>query len=97
MTALDSAPKALEHTPQATRVSIFMNRSNQAIRIPKAMSFPGATELEARKEGDVLTLRPVKPSLASFLEKYADVIDEFEPERADLFDFNHPAFGQDEV
>ena len=50
----------------AVRVAVFTTRSNQAIRIPKTMSFPGATELEARKEGDVLTLRPIRPSWPSF-------------------------------
>ena len=50
----------------SARVSVFQTRSNQAIRIPKAMSFPGATELEARREGDILTLRPVRPSWESF-------------------------------
>jgi len=53
-----------------------MNRSNQAIRIPKAMSFPGVTELEASRVGDVLTLRPIKPSWESFFEKWSGQGDE---------------------
>ncbi|MBR8128516.1 type II toxin-antitoxin system VapB family antitoxin [Burkholderia ambifaria] len=54
-------------------VSIFKNARNQAIRIPKDMEFEGVTELEIRREGDTLLLRPVRPtwlSLAS--EPHAD-------------------------
>ncbi|MDR3107101.1 MAG: type II toxin-antitoxin system VapB family antitoxin [Bifidobacteriaceae bacterium] len=47
-------------------VAVFTNGSNQAIRIPKTMSFPGVRELEARRDGDALILRPVKPSWDSF-------------------------------
>jgi len=62
--------------PISTTVSIFMNRSNQAIRIPKAMGFPGVTQLEATRMGDELILRPVKPSWESFFEKWSGQGDE---------------------
>ena len=51
-----------------TTVSIFRNRSNQAVRIPKSMEFEGVAELEANRVGDVLTLRPVRPTWASFAD-----------------------------
>ncbi|MET3551187.1 type II toxin-antitoxin system VapB family antitoxin [Burkholderia sp. 567] len=54
-------------------VSIFKNARNQAIRIPKDMEFEGVTELEIRREGDTLLLRPVRPTWLSFAtEPHAD-------------------------
>jgi len=47
-------------------VSIFKNAANQAIRIPKDMAFEGVTELEIRREGDTLVLRPARPNWTSF-------------------------------
>lgn len=67
-------------------VSIFKNSSNQAIRIPKDMEFVGVSELEIRKEGDTLVLRPVRPTWLSladeavaeahFLIERVDVVEE---------------------
>lgn len=52
-------------------VSLFKNGANQAVRLPKDMQFDGVQELEISKQGDVVTLRPVRPSWSSFaaLEK----------------------------
>jgi antitoxin VapB len=47
-------------------VSIFKNNANQAIRIPKDMQYEGVTELEIRRDGDTLVLRPVRPNWSSF-------------------------------
>ncbi len=49
-------------------VSIFMNGRNQALRLPKDMAFEGIGELEISKEGDVITLRPARPSWTSLTE-----------------------------
>ncbi|MAZ05750.1 type II toxin-antitoxin system VapB family antitoxin [Marinobacter sp. SS8-8] len=49
-------------------VSIFKNGKNQAIRLPADMAYEGVGELEILREGDVITLRPVRPSWASLLE-----------------------------
>jgi len=46
-------------------VSIFMNSRNQAIRIPKDLEFRGVLELEIKKEGETLILRPARPSWTS--------------------------------
>jgi antitoxin VapB len=46
-------------------VSIFKNGKNQAVRLPNDMAFKGISELEISREGDVITLRPVRPSWAS--------------------------------
>jgi antitoxin VapB len=46
-------------------VSIFMNSRNQAIRIPKDLEFQGVLELEIKKEGETLILRPARPSWTS--------------------------------
>lgn len=50
-------------------VSIFKNGNNQAIRLPKDMEFQGGiAELEITRDGDVITLRPVRPNWLSFAE-----------------------------
>ncbi len=48
-------------------VSIFQNGNNQAIRLPRDMDFDGVKELQIKREGDTLILRPVKPTWGSFL------------------------------
>lgn len=67
-------------------VSVFKNGVNRAVRLPKDMDFEGVTELEIRREGDTIILRPIKPSWESFsaidkadedfLSKRPDVIEE---------------------
>jgi antitoxin VapB len=49
-------------------VSIFKNGKNQAIRLPKEMEFEGVSELEIIKNGDSITLRPLRPSWISFID-----------------------------
>ncbi|MBS3666591.1 MULTISPECIES: type II toxin-antitoxin system VapB family antitoxin [Halomonadaceae] len=49
-------------------VSIFKNGKNQAVRLPNDMAYEGIGELEITREGDVITLRPVRPSWVSFSE-----------------------------
>jgi antitoxin VapB len=49
-------------------VSIFKNGKNQAVRLPKEMEFQGINELAISKDGDVITLRPVRPDWLSFAE-----------------------------
>jgi antitoxin VapB len=50
-------------------VSIFKNNANQAIRIPKDMQYEGVTELEIRRDGDTLVLRPARPNWSSFAQE----------------------------
>ena len=53
--------------PLTARVAVFKNRQNQAVRIPKAMSFPDdVTELEMTRVGDVITLQPPRQSWDTF-------------------------------
>ena len=49
-------------------VSIFRNGKNQAVRLPADMAYEGVAELEISRDGDVITLRPARPSWASFSE-----------------------------
>ncbi len=49
-------------------VSIFKNGKNQAVRLPADMAYEGIGELEISREGDVITLRPARPSWASLAE-----------------------------
>jgi len=58
------------------------------------MSFPGVTELEAQREGDVLTLRPARPSWESFFAmEPAD--DDFLANRPDVLESREIDFGDE--
>lgn len=56
------------------KVSLFMNGKNQAIRLPVDMAYENVSELERSREGDVITLRPVRPGWESLtsIEKADD-------------------------
>lgn len=47
------------------KVSVFTNGNNRAIRIPRDMDFEGVREFVISREGDTITLRPVRPSWES--------------------------------
>ncbi len=64
-------------------VSIFKNGKNQAVRLPNDMAYEGIGELEITREGDVITLRPVRPSWTSFTE-LAKADDNFLIDRPDV-------------
>ena len=67
-------------------VTIFMNGRNQAVRLPQDMAFDGVAELEISKEGDVITLRPARPSwksLTGLLKADADLLQERNPVASD--------------
>jgi len=60
-------------------VSVFKNGGNRAVRLPKDMDFGNVSELEIRREGDAIMLRPLKPSWDSFAsigKADADFLDE---------------------
>lgn len=67
-------------------VSLFMNGKNQAVRLPVDMAYENVSELEISREGDVITLRPVRPSWNSlsavakadayFLQERESVVDD---------------------
>lgn len=50
------------------KVALFRNGKNQAVRLPMDMAYEGVEELEISREGDVTTLRPVRPSWESFAD-----------------------------
>lgn len=64
-------------------VSIFKNGKNQAVRLPKDFEFDGTSELEIYKQGDVITLRPVRPDWLSFSEQ-GKATDDFMGQREDV-------------
>ncbi|NKI70651.1 AbrB/MazE/SpoVT family DNA-binding domain-containing protein [Collimonas pratensis] len=66
-------------------VAIFKNSRNQAIRIPKDMEFQGVLELEIRKDGDTLILRPARPSWTS-LQDLLPLGEDFLAERQDVIE-----------
>lgn len=41
---------------------------DQVVHLPADMAYKGVVELAISREGDVVTLRPVRPSWTSFLE-----------------------------
>lgn len=72
-------------------VSIFKNGKNQAIRFPADMSYEGVGELEISRNGDIITLRPVRPnwtSLAELPKADADFLQERQSVNGDEGRFN---------
>lgn len=47
-------------------VSIDTIGKDQAVCLPDAMAYNGVEALEISRDGDVITLRPIRPSWASF-------------------------------
>ena len=43
-----------------TTAKLFTNGASQAVRLPKAFRFDGATEVSISKRGDAVILRPLK-------------------------------------
>lgn len=61
------------------KVAIIKNGKSQVIRLPADMSYEGVGELEISRQGDVITLRPVRPgwlSLANLPKADADFMQE---------------------
>jgi antitoxin VapB len=76
-------------------VSIFRNNRNQAVRLPKEFEFPGVTELTIERRGDMLILRPVRPSWTSLAdEPVADP--DFLRERPDVIEAGRFDFAEDD-
>ncbi|MBS9435112.1 type II toxin-antitoxin system VapB family antitoxin [Photorhabdus hainanensis] len=48
-------------------VVVFKNGNNRAVCLPHDLDFEGVNELEIIREGDIIILRPIKPSWNSFL------------------------------
>ncbi len=67
-------------------VTIITNDNNQFIRIPKEFEFSGTSELEIRKEGDVITLRPARPDWLSFV-KQDKADNDFLTNREDIIEY----------
>ena len=60
-------------------VSIFTNGKNQAVRLPRDMEYQEVSELEIVKNGDIITLRPIRPdwlSLANVEKADSDFLTE---------------------
>ncbi|WP_346799459.1 type II toxin-antitoxin system VapB family antitoxin (plasmid) [Halomonas sp. Bachu 37] len=66
-------------------VPIYKLGKDQAVCLPADMAYEGVEELEISRDGDVTTLRPVRPSWASFLE-LSKADDEFLKERPVVID-----------
>lgn len=64
-------------------VSIFKNGKNQAVRLPKDMEFEGVSELEIRKEGDTVILKPTRPDWLS-LKDSEKAEDDFLADRPEI-------------
>lgn len=70
---------------ETTLVRLFRNGQSQAVRIPKALEFEGVSEVEIRRDGDALVLRPARASWTSLADLPAADAD-FMSERPDLLD-----------
>ncbi len=64
-------------------VAIFLNGKNQAVRLPRDMEYQEVSELEIIKQGDIITLRPIRPDWLS-LANTGRVDSDFQTEREDV-------------
>jgi antitoxin VapB len=66
---------------------LFVNGSSQALRLPKAFRFEGASEVSIEKKGDSVILRPLgKPSIEKAIQalsKFEDMPPRGQPKKAD--------------
>jgi len=51
------------------RTKTFRTGNSEAIRLPKDMAYGEGVELVLERAGDVLTIRPARPSLKEMVEK----------------------------
>jgi antitoxin VapB len=77
-------------------VSIFENRSNQAIRIPALMRYEGVSRLEIRRDGDVITLRPARPTWQSFADLVPRADADFLADRPTVVPASRMVFNEDD-
>ena len=54
---------------QTARTRTFRSGNSQAVRLPKDVAFEDGIELTIEREGDVVTLRPVRKSMAWLVER----------------------------
>lgn len=66
---------------------LFVNGSSQAVRLPKAFRFEGASEVSIEKKGDVVILRPIgKPSIEQAIQalgKFENLPARNQPKKSD--------------
>lgn len=55
------------------RTKTFKSGNSEAVCLPKQIAFGEGTELVAVRSGDVLTLYPARMSVATMLERLADL------------------------
>ena len=53
----------------AIRSRTFRSGNSEAVRLPKEVAFGVDTEVEIMREGEVVTIRPVKKSMAWLMEQ----------------------------
>ena len=47
----------------------FRSGNSDAVRLPKEITFGPGVEVEIERKGDVVTMRPRRPSMAEMLDK----------------------------
>lgn len=52
---------------QPHRTRVFRSGNSQAVRLPKALGYPDGTGLELVRNGDVVTLQPVRTSFQAMV------------------------------
>lgn len=48
---------------------IFRSGNSDAVRLPKEITFGPGVEVEIERKGDVVTMRPKRPSMEEMLDK----------------------------
>ena len=71
-------------------VPIETNEEGQVVRLPADMAYEGVEALAISREGDVVTLRPVRPSWTTFLEQPKAEV-EYLQERSVVMGENYPS------
>jgi antitoxin VapB len=61
----------LVYTMTQARTKTFKSGNSEAIRLPKEMAFGEGVELVLQRTGDVLTIRPARPSLEEMFDELA--------------------------
>ena len=81
-------PESAPERPAPHRTKPFRNGASQAVRIPKAMAFADGEEVEVSREGDVVTIRPVRRTLGEMgldaaLDALGEALEGFERDQGE--------------
>ena len=90
MPATNASPRTPAHRapahPDVRIASLFQNRRNQAVRIPREFEFTGVKTVEIERKGEELLIRPAKRQRKTWTSLIGAPKLDFVLEREPLFD-----------